>query len=228
LEGQVAIVTGASSGIGAAVAKALAEAGVKVALAARREERLTQLRDEIIANGDVAISVKTDVTIKEQMESLVKRTDSTLGPVDILVSCAGVMYYQMMKNCAMKDWEQMVDINCKGVMFGIGAVLPGMLERAKGHIVTISSSAGRKAFPGLAIYSGTKFFVEALSQGLRQEIAGSGVKVTTIQPGDVVTEIGLKTYDKEASFPYYDMSETTKILEPSDIANAIVYAVTQP
>ncbi|XP_070554169.1 uncharacterized protein [Ptychodera flava] len=227
LKDHVAIVTGASSGIGSAVARHLAEAGAMVAMAARREERLTTLRQEIEKNGGVAIAVKTDVTNRKEVKELVRHTESTLGPVDIIVNNAGVMYYTMMKNLHEDDWERTVDVNCKGTLNGIGAVLDGMIARKKGHIVNLSSNAGRRGFAGLAAYSGSKFFIEGMSAALRQELVGTGIKVTNIQPGDVTTEIGDATVDQEAK-EKYDVSQLTKILDPEDIARAIVYAVSQP
>lgn len=227
LGGKVAIVTGASSGIGEAVARALAENGAKVVLAARRKERLDKIRDEIAEMGDVAVSVATDVVNRQEVLDLVAHTKKTLGPVDIIVNCAGLGYYTTLKNCLLDEWERMVDVNCKGVMNSIAAVLPGMLTRKKGHIISISSNAGRKVFAGLTVYSATKFFVEALMQGLRLETVGSGIKVTTIQPGDVSTEFGAGGADAQAR-ENYEVSENIKRLNPNDIASAIVYAATQP
>lgn len=227
LGGKVAIVTGASSGIGEAVARALAENGAKVVLAARRKERLDKIRDEIAEMGDVAVSVATDVVNRQEVLDLVAHTKKTLGPVDIIVNCAGLGYYTTLKNCLLDEWERMVDVNCKGVMNSIAAVLPGMLTRKKGHIISISSNAGRKVFAGLTVYSATKFFVEALMQGLRLETVGSGIKVTTIQPGDVSTEFGSGGADAQAR-ENYQVSENIKRLNPNDIASAIVYAATQP
>lgn len=227
LGGKVAIVTGASSGIGEAVARALAENGAKVVLAARRKESLDKIRDEIAEMGDVAVSVATDVVNRQEVLDLVSHTKKTLGPVDIIVNCAGLGYYTTLKNCLVDEWERMVDVNCKGVMNSIAAVLPGMLTRKKGHIISISSNAGRKVFAGLTVYSATKFFVEALMQGLRLETVGSGIKVTTIQPGDVSTEFGAGGADAQAR-ENYEVSENIKRLNPNDIASAIVYAATQP
>lgn len=227
LGGKVAIVTGASSGIGEAVAKALAENGAKVVLAARRKERLDRIRDEIAEMGDVAVCMETDVVKRQEVFNLVSHTNETLGPVDMIINCAGLGLYTTMKNCLVDDWEKMIDVNCKGVMNCIAAVLPGMLARKKGHIINISSNAGRKVFAGLTVYSATKFFVEALTQGLRLEMVGSGVKVTSIQPGDVATEFGAGSTDAQAR-EKYEVSDDIKRLDPSDIANAIVYAVTQP
>lgn len=227
LENKVAIVTGASSGIGKAIAVALAEAGAKVAMAARRVEMLQEVESTISAAGGVSISVKTDVTNRAEVKELVKHTEMTLGPVDILVNNAGIMYYTMMKNLLEEEWERQIDVNVKGVTHCIGAVLDGMLKRGKGHIVNMSSDAGRRGFAGLAVYSGTKFYVEGLSQGMRHELSGSGVRVTCIQPGDVKTELIGHTTDLEAK-EKFDGSQSCKILEPTDIANAVVYAVSQP
>ncbi|KAL5012442.1 hypothetical protein ScPMuIL_010993 [Solemya velum] len=227
LEGRVAIVTGASSGIGKATAISLARAGVKVAMAARRVDMMKEIQDQITLEGGVAIPVKTDVTKRDEVKELVHHTELTLGPVDILVNCAGVMYYTMMKNLHEDEWERQIDINCKGVTHCIGGVLDGMLKCKKGHIINISSNAGKLGFAGLAVYSGTKFFVEGLSQALRKEVCDSGVRVTCIQPGDVRTELLVHTTDAEAKSAY-DGSESCKILEPEDVAKAVVYAISQP
>ncbi|XP_071951852.1 uncharacterized protein [Antedon mediterranea] len=227
LLGQVAIVTGASSGIGAAIATHLANAGASVAIAARREDKLQKVKEEIEANSGTVFVMKTDVTKREQVKCLVTETEKHLGPVDIIVNNAGIMYYTPMRKIQEDQWEKTIDINCKGVVNGIGAVLKGMLERKKGHIVNMSSNAGRAAFAGLAVYTGTKFFVEGVSSSLRKEIADSGVKVTCIQPGDVVTELLAHSTDNEAKSEYADNSGE-KVLDPNDIGRAVVYAVSQP
>ncbi len=229
LRGRVAVVTGASSGIGAAVARALAREGVHVALAARREDALLEVRAGLDYRGGEARSMvaATDVTDREQVKSLVARAERELGPVDVLVNCAGVMYYTLMKNLHEDDWERTVDVNCKGALNCVGAVLGGMLARGRGHIVTVSSDAGRKVFPGLSVYSGSKFFVEALSQGLRLETAGTGIKVTTIQPGNVATGLPALSYDTEA-LKLYGQPGGARILDPEDVAASVVYALRQP
>lgn len=140
---------------------------------------------------------------------------------------AGLMKFTLMKNVREDEWEQQIDVNIKGVMNGIGAVLPGMLDRKSGHILTISSDAGRKAFPGLAVYSGTKFFIEAMSQSLRLETVGSGLRVTTIQPGNVATELLAKSSDPEG-VEKYGTPSGFKVLEPEDVARAVLYALSQP
>jgi NADP-dependent 3-hydroxy acid dehydrogenase YdfG len=228
LRNRVAVVTGASSGIGAAVARALNAGGARVALAARREEALLEIRAGLdSAGGRKSIVAPTNVTDRDQARSLVARAEEELGPVEILVNCAGVMYYTLMKNRREEEWERTVEANCKGALNCVGAVLPGMLQRGRGHIVTISSNAGRKVFPGLAVYSASKFFVEALSQGLRLETAGTGLKVTTIQPGNVATDLISMSADEEALEEYGQPGES-RVLDPEDVAASVVHALVQP
>ena len=228
LRGRVAVVTGASSGIGAAVARALDAEGVHVALAARREDVLLDIQARFEGgDGQKSVVVPTDVTDGEQVRALVERAEQDLGPVDILVNCAGVMYYTLMKNLRAEEWERTVEVNCKGAINCIGAVLPRMLDRGRGHIVTISSDAGRKVFPGLAVYSASKFFVEALSQGLRLETAGTGLKVTTVQPGNVATDLLSMSTDEEA-LREYGGDSGARVLDPADVAVSVVHALAQP
>jgi NADP-dependent 3-hydroxy acid dehydrogenase YdfG len=228
LRNKVAVVTGASSGIGAAVARALNAGGAPVALAARREEALLEIQSSLdSASGRNSVVAPTNVTDRDQARSLVARAEEELGPVEILVNCAGVMYYTLMKNRREEEWERTVKVNCKGALNCVGAVLPGMLERGRGHIVTISSNAGRKVFPGLAVYSASKFFVEALSQGLRLETADTGLKVTTIQPGNVATELISMSADEEALEGYGQPGES-RVLDPEDVAASVVQALVQP
>ena len=225
LRDRVVVVTGASSGIGAAVARALSGAGAKVALAARREAALLEVQAGL--NGAESLVCPADVTDRGQVKELVGRAEDELGPVDALVNCAGVMYFTLMKNVREDEWDRTVEVNCKGAVNCVGAVLPGMLERGRGHIVTISSDAGRKVFPGLAVYSASKFFVEALSQGLRLETAGTGVKVTTIQPGNVGTDLLALSGDEEA-LEQYGQPTGARVLDPEDVAASIIYALSQP
>ncbi|KAJ5731629.1 NRPS-like protein biosynthetic cluster [Penicillium malachiteum] len=227
LSGQVAVVTGASSGIGAAVAAALAKKGCAVALGARRLDALESVKRSVESFGVKCIIRSTDVTNKSQTEELFKAAQDELGPVDILVACAGVMYFTMMSNCQTDEWERTVDVNCKGLLNSLSSTVPGMLSRGRGHIVAISSDAGRKVFPGLGVYSASKFFVEATLQALRLETAGSGLKVTSIQPGNTSTPLLNMSTDAEAVKKYGEPSGA-KILDPSDVANSIVHALCQP
>ena len=226
MRGRVAVVTGASSGIGAAVARAMNREGVRVALAARREDALLRVRSTLGGGAGSLVAV-TDVTDRGQVVALVERVERELGPVEFLVNCAGVMYFTQMRNLREDEWERTVEVNCKGALNCVGAVLPGMLERGRGHVVTISSDAGRKVFPGLAVYSASKFFVEALSQGLRLETAGTGLKVTTVQPGNVATDLVSLSADEEA-LKLYGQPTGARVLDPEDVAASIIHALGQP
>lgn len=228
LAGKVAVVTGASSGIGAAVAAALAAEGADVAIAARRVEALESLKSRITSTSGVRVLARaTDVTDRAAVEALVKTTEETLGPVDILVACAGVMYFTLMKNVHVDEWERTVDVNCKGLLNSLAAAVPPMLARGGGHVVAISSDAGRKVFPGLGVYSASKMFVEGALQALRVETAGTGLRVTSVQPGNTATDLLGMSTDAEAVKKYGEASGA-KILDAEDVAGAIVYAVTRP
>ena len=232
IAGRCALVTGASSGIGKAIAQALAAKGVNVCLAARRLEPLNELAVELTTSYHIkAVAVETDVTIFDSVRATVERAEAEFGaPLDILVNCAGVMHYTFMKNIKVDEWTQTIDVNCKGVTNCLGAALPSLLGTGHGHVINISSDAGRVVFPGLSVYSGTKFFVEALSKGLRLECAAShGLKVTSIQPGDCRTEISMRDSDMEAKEACAQPNKSRMYwLDPSDVSDAVIYAVTQP
>jgi NADP-dependent 3-hydroxy acid dehydrogenase YdfG len=228
LSNTAAIVTGASSGIGEATARRLAEAGASVALAARREERLTELKAEIEDAGGTALVQRTDVTDRHQVQALVDATLEAFGSVDVLVNNAGIMPLSLMKNVHEDEWEQMVDVNVKGVLHGVGAVLPVMMEQGHGHVVNVSSVAGRRVFPGGAVYCGTKHFVTALSEGMRNELGPEhNIRVTSIEPGAVDTELTHTITDEDIHEMLEGAMDMTP-LESDDIAEAIAYAVSAP
>jgi len=230
LSGQVAVVTGASSGIGAAVAVALAKQGCSVALGARRLDALESVKRRVQTEAHDARCIirVTDVTNPTHTEALMQAASEELGgPIDILVACAGVMYFTMMANTQTDQWTRTVDVNCKGLLNALAPTVPGMISRGRGHIVAISSDAGRKVFPGLGVYSASKFFVEATLQALRLETAGTGLRVTSIQPGNTATDLLGMSTDAEAVEKYGGESGA-KILDPSDVANSIVHALCQP
>ncbi|MGP4059985.1 SDR family oxidoreductase [Halobacillus sp. H74] len=227
LNNQSAIITGASSGIGKAIAHQLANEGMNVVLAARRAEKLKDLAEEIAEqHGVEAKVVETDVTKREDVENLIEETKSAYGRVDILVNNAGVMLLSFLKNDHVDEWEQMVDVNIKGVLFGIHACLPAMLEQEAGHIVNVSSVAGHEVFPSSTVYSATKYAVKALSMGMEKELSRSGVRVTNISPGAVDTELTEHITDGDVIDMFKDRSMDP--LEADDIARAVAYAVTQP
>jgi len=225
LREKVVVVVGATGGIGAAVARALSREDARVALAGRRKDVLEEVRASL--TGADSMAVPTDVTNREEVRALVSRVEEALGPIEVLVNCAGVMYFTLMANLHEEEWERTVRVNCDGALNCVGAALPGMLSRGRGHIVTISSDAGRKVFPGLAVYSASKFFIEGLSQGLRLETAGTGVKVTTVQPGNVATELLGKSTDEEA-LEQYGEPTGARVLDPEDVAASVVWALRQP
>jgi amino acid adenylation domain-containing protein/thioester reductase-like protein len=227
LTGKVAVITGASSGIGAAVASALVREGAHVALGARRIDALEAIKRKLVVRDSKIVIRKTDVTDKRQVEDLVRAANEELGPVDILVSCAGVMYWTLMTNAHVDDWDRTVDVNCKGLLHCLASTVPSMVSRGSGHVVAISSDAGRKVFPGLGVYSASKFFVEATLQSLRLETAGTGLRVTSVQPGNTQTDLLTMSTDAEAVKKYGEPSGA-QILDPEDIANSIVYALRQP
>ncbi|MGM0898708.1 MAG: SDR family oxidoreductase [Bacillota bacterium] len=226
---NTAIITGASSGIGQATAKELAARGYHVMLAARREERLVELKKEIEAEGGSADYKVTDVTSADEMKSLAQAALEKTGKIDILVNNAGLMPLSFMNKLKIDEWDKMVDVNIKGVLYGIAAVLPIMEEQKSGHILNVSSVAGHQVMKGSAVYSGTKYAVRAISDGLRQEIDPSHeIRVTIVSPGAVATELTNTITDDDVLDSFKSMSESMEPLQAEDIANAIGYAVEQP
>ncbi|MBS2969812.1 SDR family oxidoreductase [Metabacillus sp. KIGAM252] len=230
IKGKTAIITGASSGIGEAIAKKLASEGANIVLAARREDRISTLANELKESySSEVLAITTDVTSKEDVEQLAKQAKEKFGQVDILVNNAGVMLLSFLKNDLVDQWEKMVDVNIKGVLFGVHAVLPGMLEAGRGHVVNVSSVAGHEVFPTSAVYSATKYAVRALSMGMEKELAETAIKVTNISPGAVQTELTNHITDEEVQGMFKKMvPEDMKPLEAKDIAEAVFYAVSQP
>ena len=228
LEGKVALVTGASSGIGEATALALAAQGAQVAAAARRADRLAALVKRIEERGGQAIALRVDVADEAQVREMVQRTCQTWGRVDILVNDAGVARLGPIEGAKTEEWREMVNINLLGLMYVTAAVLPLMQAQGSGHIVNISSRAGRITRAGEAVYSATKFGVVAFSEALRQEVSAQHIRVTVIEPGGVATEMQEHATDQAAQDPTLSWLRSIKPLAREDIAAAIVYALTQP
>jgi NADP-dependent 3-hydroxy acid dehydrogenase YdfG len=234
---KVAIVTGASSGIGYATSLALSKAGVRVAVGARRIDRLQELEKQIVKNGDEArrrgeeeifIQRKLDVTSKSDCDSFVDTVVRKWGKVDILINNAGLMPLSYFKNCKVEEWEQMIDVNIKGVLYCTSAVIPYMLDKKSGHIVNISSVAGRIVFAGGSVYCATKHAITAFSEGLRKELSPEyNIRVTCIEPGAVSTEL-LETITDESMTKFIQASKNMEALQSEDIANAILYAIQAP
>jgi NADP-dependent 3-hydroxy acid dehydrogenase YdfG len=233
LEGTVALVTGASSGIGEATGRALAELGAAVALVARRKERLDQLAAEITGNGGRAVALETDVTDRRQAEAAVERTVAELGRLDIVINNAGVMLLGPIENAPVEEWERMVHLNVLGLLYTAHAALPHLLKAAQGEprrvadLVNISSVAGRVAREGSGVYNLTKHGVGAFSESLRQEVTGRHVRVSLVEPGAVSTELTTHLRPEIAEQAMQRFGHIER-LESEDIADAITYIVTRP
>ncbi|MBD1224319.1 SDR family oxidoreductase [Virgibacillus halodenitrificans] len=218
LIGKTAIITGASSGIGKGIAKHLSDVGVNVVLAARNKEKLAGVAEEINQSMQgKALAVETDVSNKEDMDVLIKQARNTFGKVDIFVNNAGQMLHSRVQDGHVDEWEKMIDVNIKGVLYGIHGVLPEMLERKSGHIINIASVSGHEVTKVSTVYSATKFAVRAISMGLEKELARTGVRVTNISPGKVDTDLASAS-----------QSSDRKPLHTDDIAKSVIYAVSQP
>ncbi len=225
IENKVVIITGASSGLGEATARRLAKNGAKLMLAARREDRLQELVAEINQDGGTAKYEVTDVTDRSAVEALAKSTQQAYGRIDVLVNNAGLMPLSPLAETKVEEWETMVDVNIKGVLYNIAAVMPVMLEQGSGHIINISSVAGHKVFSGGTVYCATKFAVKAISEGIRLESDGK-IRSTNISPGAVDTELTNTITDDETA---KNVDRLYSVAIDSDaIARAITYAIEQP
>src|SRR3954453_17683983 len=229
LDGKVALVTGASSGIGEATALALAGAGAAVAIGARREDRLASLAERIDGGGGRALALPVDVADEDSARSFVTDAHSQLGGLDILVNNAGVMLLGPVEGAPTDQWRTMVEVNLLGLLYCTHAALPLMREAGRGHIVNLSSVAGRSANAGSAVYNLTKFGVGAFSEALRQEVSPAGIRTTIIEPGFVDTELQGHNEHPAVLEGIKQMRESLpEVLQAPDIAAGILYAVTQP
>lgn len=218
LKNKVAIVTGASSGIGASIAETLSQHGVKVVLTGRNETRLSDVAKQLRENSQSEIDTHiVDVTQKDEVAKLVKETENKFGRVDILVNSAGLMLSSAITDGDVEAWENMIDVNVKGTLYGINAVLPIFLNQSTGHIINIASISGFEVTKQSTLYSASKAAVHTITQGLEKELAKTGVRVTSISPGMVDTPLSGNT----------DWGSRKK-LDPQDIAEAVVYALQQP
>lgn len=223
---KVIVITGASSGLGETTARHLAALGASVVLGARRQENLDRIVSEITAAGGKAVAFATDVTVASDVNALVQGALDTFGRIDVLVNNAGLMAIAPMSQGRTDEWERMIDINIKGVLYGIAAALPHMQKQESGHIINISSVAGIKVFaPGGTVYSGTKYAVRAITEGLRMEV-GAKIRTTIISPGAVDSELKHGSSDEASSKAVKDFYQ---MAIPSDsVARAIAYAIEQP
>lgn len=218
LKDKVAIVTGASSGIGASIAETLSQHGVKLMLTGRNEARLSDVAEQLQENSQSEIATHiVDVTQKNEVAKLVKETENKFGHVDILVNSAGLMLSSAITDGDVEAWENMIDVNIKGTLYGINAVLPIFLNQSTGHIINIASISGFEVTKQSTLYSASKAAVHTITQGLEKELAKTGVRVTSISPGMVDTPLSGNT----------DWGSRKK-LDPKNIAEAVVYALQQP
>ncbi|TCM49965.1 SDR family NAD(P)-dependent oxidoreductase [Kribbella sp. VKM Ac-2568] len=224
LEGKVVLVTGASSGIGQATALALSEAGARVAVGARRADRLKTLAED--APSELLV-LELDVTDQQSVQDAVAATIERFGALDALVNNAGVMLSGMILDADTTEWTRMVETNLLGSMYAVHAALPHLLE-SKGAVVQISSTSGRASSAASGVYAATKFGITAFSEALRQEVTTQGVRVIVVEPGFVSTELASHITDPAIQAMAKTMAESMRTLQPEDIAGAVLYALTQP
>lgn len=226
IKDKVVIITGGSSGLGEATARHLASKGAKVVIAARRKEKLEIIAADIRKNGGTVSVVQTDVTRREEVKQLIATTKKEYGKIDVLINNAGLMAIAPISEDKVEEWDKMIDINIKGVLYGISAALSVFQEQGHGHFINLSSVAGLKVFsPGGTVYSGTKFAVRAISEGLRHEVGGK-IRTTSIEPGAIDSELKHGSSHNESS---ENVKEFYQQAIPSDsIARAIAYAIEQP
>lgn len=228
LHDKVALVSGASSGIGAATAVALAAEGAAVAIGARRADRLEALKATLEADGTTVLVLDLDVTDEASCRSAVERTVAELGGLDVLVNNAGVMLLGPIVGADTEDWRRMLETNVLGLMHLTHAALPHMVEQGSGDVVQVSSVAGRVARLGSGAYNASKFAVNAFSESLRQEVTGKGVRVTMVEPGAVATELQSHITHADTKAGIERWIADMRPLQADDVARAVVYAVTQP
>ena len=228
LSGRVALVTGASSGIGAATAVALARAGAAVAVGARRADRLSALAGELDGEGARVLTLDLDVTDERSCRDAVARTRAELGGLDVLVNNAGVMLLGTIVGADVEDWRRMLSTNVLGLMYMTHAAIDGMLEQGSGDVVNISSTAGRTARAGAGVYNASKWAVNAFSESLRQEVTAKGVRISLVEPGAVETELRSHITQPEAKEAALAHAGGMRSLQPDDVARAILYVVVQP
>ncbi len=228
LENRVIIITGASSGIGEATARKLSTHGASVVLMARSEDKLEELKETIIKSGGKALVATGDVTKPDDFKKVVSKAVKEFGKVDGLINNAGLMPLSFVEKLKTDEWDKMVDVNIKGVLNGVSAVLPQLIDNKGGDIINISSMAANRYFPGGAVYCATKSAVKMFSEGLRQELAPKyGINVTSIEPGAVNTNLTSTITDEDIKEKIKEMQKMNT-LESEDIANAIYYAISQP
>ena len=227
IDGKVVVITGASSGLGEASARLLARQGARVVLGAWRRDRIEALAAEINRGGGKAIAVATDVTRRDQVKNLVDAAVKTYGRIDVIINNAGLMPQSPLDRLKIDEWDRMIDVNIKGVLYGIAAALPYMQQQKSGHIVNVSSVAGHKVRAGGAVYAATKHAVRALSEGLRQEVKPFNIRTTVISPGAVATELPDSISEPDVAEGFHKFYEEFAI-PANSFARAVAYAIGEP
>jgi NADP-dependent 3-hydroxy acid dehydrogenase YdfG len=226
---KVVVITGASSGIGESTAKLLARQGAKVVLGARRKDRIDAVVKEISAAGGKAVGFAVDVTKRAEVEALVKGAVDSFGRVDVMVNDAGIMPIAPIAAIKVDEWDRMIDVNIKGLLYGVVAVLPIMQKQKEGHIINMASVFGIKVFaPGATVYCATKSAVRSLTEGLRVELHSQNIRCTMISPGAVATELPESSSDEATRKNLREFYKTTMAIPADLIARAIAYAIEQP
>lgn len=227
IAGKVVVITGASSGLGEAAARLLSAEGASVVLGARRADRLRTLTDELTGRGGKALAVETDVTDRGRVQRLVEAAVQAHGRIDVMVNNAGRMQQSPLERLKVDEWDAMIDINIKGVLYGIAAALPHMQRQKSGHVVNVSSVAGHKVTPAGTVYCATKHAVRVISEGLRQEVKPYNIRTTVISPGAVATELPTHITDEASAAGIQKFYEGYAI--PADsFARAVLFALSQP
>jgi NADP-dependent 3-hydroxy acid dehydrogenase YdfG len=226
VEGKFVVITGASSGLGEATARLLCEQGASLVLGARRVERIQVLAEELTSSGCKALAVPTDVTHYEQVKSLVDAAVQAYGHIDVTLNNAGLMPFSPLERLKIDEWNQMIDVNIKGVLYGIAAALPYMKQQQAGHFINVSSVAGHKVRPPGTVYAATRHAVRALSEGLRQEVKPYNIRTTVISPGAVATELPNSTTEPDIA---ENVRKSYESAIPADsFARAVAFAISQP
>lgn len=227
IAGKVVVITGASSGLGEAAARHLSALGANVVLGARRAERIQSLAEQLKGAGGNALAIPTDVTSRDQVKKLVDTAVETHGRIDVMLNNAGLMPLSLLERLKVDDWDRMIDVNIKGVLYGIAAALPHMMRQKSGHIINVSSVAGHKVRPGASVYSATKHAVLALSEGLRQEVKPYDIRTTVISPGAVISELPKSVSDPAVLGRLEKLFKEVAI--PADsFARVVAFAISQP
>lgn len=227
IRGKVVVITGASSGLGEATARVLCAEGAKVVLGARRVDRLSALVAQLAGRGGEARALQTDVAHRDQVKRLVDAAVDTYGRIDVMINNAGLMPLAPLERLKVDEWDEMIDVNLKGVLYGVAAALPHMKRQRSGHFINVSSVAGHKVVPGFAVYSATKTAVRVLSEGLRQEVGPYGIRTTVISPGAMATELLATIREPDIAAAVRARAEALA-LPAESFARTVLFAISQP